>query len=82
MTACPANDAPYVHRMTGRSRFCPCGTTRHDRHAVPECDYSFLGNLYAAWGGTAIPTRVSFRCIKCDALFDSTKDLRVRHANK
>ena len=51
-------------------RSCACGTTGQDRYAVAECDYSFMGNLYAAWGGTAIPTRVSFRCIKCDALFD------------
>lgn len=64
------------------SKACACGTTRFDRHAIPECEYSFVGNLYAAWGGTAIPTRVSFRCVKCDSLFDSTTEPRVRHANR
>lgn len=49
---------------------------------MPECDYSFWGDVYAAWGGTAIPTRVKFRCIECAVVFDSTTDPQVRHAHK
>jgi hypothetical protein len=51
---------------------CRCGTDRNSKYCLKDREYSFLGNLYLLWGGTSIPTRVSFRCIKCGKAFDST----------
>jgi hypothetical protein len=50
---------------------CPCGTTRHDRHATPEREYSTMGAVYLLWGGTSVPSKVSFRCVRCGDVFDS-----------
>jgi hypothetical protein len=50
---------------------CRCGTTRADKHASPECEYSTMGALYLLWGGTSIPVRVNFRCVFCGEIFDS-----------
>ncbi|CAN5627491.1 hypothetical protein BH09MYX1_BH09MYX1_37470 [soil metagenome] len=61
---------------------CRCGTTRDGKYAVPETEHSLLGNLYAAWGGTSIPTRVSFRCVKCGKVFDTSTEAKVRYANR
>ncbi len=53
---------------------CGCGTTRHDRNAVPYCDYSTLGVLYLLWGGTVVPKRVRFGCVLCGKEFDRVTD--------
>ena len=50
---------------------CACGTTRSSRFASPERDYSTLGAIYLLWGGTAYPTRVTFRCLHCGEVFDA-----------
>jgi hypothetical protein len=50
---------------------CACGTTRSSRVAIPERDYSTLGAIYLLWGGTARPTRVTFRCARCGEVFDA-----------
>jgi hypothetical protein len=50
---------------------CACGTTRSSRVAIPERDYSTLGAIYLLWGGTARPTRVTFRCALCGEVFDA-----------
>ena len=73
---------PRASPSVERRRACRCGTTRHDRFAIPEAEYSLLGNLYAAWGGTAIPTRGEFRCVKCNAWFDASTDPEVCRAHK
>jgi hypothetical protein len=51
---------------------CKCGTDRRSKYSVVNRDYTFLGLLYLLWGGTAIPSKVAFRCVKCGALFEST----------
>jgi len=56
---------------------CKCGTTRRSKYSVANRDYSFVGLLYLLWGGTAIPTKVSFRCVKCGALIESSTSRRV-----
>jgi hypothetical protein len=53
---------------------CACGTDRTMRAATPEREYSMLGTMYALWGGTAIPTRVKFRCVHCGVVFDSDSE--------
>ena len=44
------------------------------REATPEREYTFMGTLYALWGGTPVPTRVTFRCVRCGRVFDSDSD--------
>lgn len=60
---------------------CRCGTDRTRREATPERDYSFLGAVYALWGGTSIPSKVSFRCVLCGEVFDSCSDAATRRAH-
>ncbi len=56
---------------------CKCGTDRRSKFSVVDREYTFLGTLYLLWGGTAIPTKVSFRCVKCGAMFDSSTSPRI-----
>jgi hypothetical protein len=51
---------------------CPCGTDRDSRFAVRHREYGFLGTLYLLWGGTSVPSKVTFQCVKCGKTFDST----------
>lgn len=51
---------------------CKCGTERDSKFAVCERQYGSLAILYLVWGGTAVPRKVSFRCVKCGKLFDSS----------
>jgi hypothetical protein len=51
---------------------CKCGTTRDDKHAVAERDYTMFGELYLMWGGTSIPKRVTFKCVLCGQPFEQT----------
>jgi hypothetical protein len=55
---------------------CACGTTRDSKYAVIERQYTTAGTLYLLWGGTAVPERVTFRCVKCAATFDSLRGTR------
>ncbi len=59
---------------------CPCGTDRTAREATPEREYTFLGTLYALWGGTPVPSLVRFRCVHCGVLFDRRADQATRRA--
>jgi hypothetical protein len=56
---------------------CKCGTNRRSKYSVANRDYSFMGLLYLLWGGTAIPTKVAFRCVKCGAIIESTTSRRI-----
>ena len=51
---------------------CKCGTDRDSKYSVRDLDYGFLGVLYLLWGGTSVPRKVTFRCVKCGRVFDST----------
>jgi hypothetical protein len=51
---------------------CACGTDRESKFCVRDREYSFLRTLYLLWGGTSVPTKVSFRCVKCGKTFDVT----------
>jgi hypothetical protein len=39
---------------------------------VRDREYGFFGTLYLLWGGTAVPSKVSFRCVKCGETFEVT----------
>jgi hypothetical protein len=60
---------------------CRCGIDRTRREATPERDYTFLGTLYALWGGTPIPTQINFRCVFCGEVFDSRRDAATCRAH-
>ncbi len=51
---------------------CRCGTDSESRFCVKDREYSFLRTLYLLWGGTSVPTKVSFRCVKCGETFEVT----------
>ena len=51
---------------------CRCGTDRRSKYSVVDREYSFLGMLYLLWGGTSVPVKVAFRCVKCGKWFDSS----------
>jgi hypothetical protein len=56
---------------------CKCGTDRHSKFSVIDRDYTFLGMLYLLWGGTSVPSKVSFRCVKCGSMFESSTAPRI-----
>jgi hypothetical protein len=56
---------------------CKCGTNRTHRAATPERQYTFMGTLYALWGGTSVPSLVEFRC---GVIFDACSDVATRRA--
>jgi hypothetical protein len=60
---------------------CKCGTDRTCREATPERDYTLGGILYALWGGTSVPSRVNFRCVRCGVVFDARSDVATRRAH-
>ena len=59
---------------------CRCGYDRTCREATPEREYTLAGTVYALWGGTPIPSRVSFRCVRCHVVFDSCTDRATMRA--
>jgi hypothetical protein len=61
------NEAP-----TGELPHCKCGTDRDSKFSVCHRQYTFLGILYLMWGGTSVPSKVSFQCVKCGRTFDSS----------
>ncbi len=69
-TVPPEDDAEDVPR-------CKCGTDRLSKFSVVDREYTFLGTLYALWGGTSVPSKVSFRCVKCGAKFESTSTRQI-----
>ncbi len=69
----PSANAPVVEEDTEEAlSSCRCGTNRESKYSVVHREYSFLGTLYLLWGGTSIPSKVSFGCVKCGAIFEST----------
>jgi hypothetical protein len=49
---------------------CKCGTDKGSKYAIVDRQYTFFGILYLLWGGTSVPSRVTFRCVKCGDAFD------------
>ena len=60
---------------------CKCGTDRTKQEATPEREYTFFGTIYALWGGTARPSRVNFRCVRCGVVFDGGSDFETCDAH-
>jgi hypothetical protein len=66
--------APAVYRAGEGDRLptCKCGTDADSKYCVRDREYGFLGTLYLLWGGTSVPNKVSFRCVKCGETFEVT----------
>ncbi len=56
---------------------CKCGTDRRSKFSVVNRDYTFFGTLYLLWGGTSVPSKVTFRCVKCGDVIESTTSQRI-----
>jgi|HubBroStandDraft_2_1064218.scaffolds.fasta_scaffold466485_1 hypothetical protein len=72
--ATPAVAAPVEDELDEPLPTCRCGTDRDSKFCLRDNEYSFVRTLYLLWGGTSIPIKVSFRCVKCGKTFDSTTD--------
>ena len=70
MAEAPSGDAASLPH-------CRCGTDRNSKYAYAGREYSFFGTLYLLWGGTSVPTKVTFTCVKCGNAFDSSTSPRV-----
>jgi hypothetical protein len=67
------NQAPGVDvAATEGPLTCKCGTDADSKFCVRDREYGFLGTLYLLWGGTSVPNKVSFRCVKCGETFEVT----------
>jgi hypothetical protein len=75
----PFEPAPNPYRESALPT-CNCGTNRTHRAATPERQYTFMGTLYALWGGTSVPSLVEFRCVHCGVVFDACSDTATRRA--
>jgi len=53
---------------------CPCGHARGHLKVSAEGVYTFSGYLRLFFGISARPTKVRYRCRRCDKVFDSTVD--------
>jgi hypothetical protein len=69
-----------AYRIPASLPTCRCGTDRTSRAATPERDYSLRGALYAMWGGTSVPSKISFRCVHCGVVFEARSDMATRRA--
>ncbi len=73
MSQAPAPPVPYRDDEEVEALpTCKCGTDSESKFCVKDREYSFLRTLYLLWGGTSVPTKVSFRCVKCGETFEVT----------
>jgi len=56
---------------------CRCGHGRDHYMVSPEGDYTFSGWFRLMFGISACPTRIRYRCRRCDQVFDETTDPEV-----
>lgn len=61
--------------MTNRidlSKFksCSCGATIESETTEVKYDYTPIGWFWQSMGATAIPKEISFKCNKCDKVFE------------
>ncbi|MBK9261733.1 MAG: hypothetical protein IPM54_18270 [Polyangiaceae bacterium] len=60
-----------------QEKSCRCGHNRKHHMVSAEGKYTFSGYLRLFFGISARPTRVSYRCRKCNQTFDSTTSAKV-----
>jgi hypothetical protein len=60
---------------------CRCGHTREHHMISPEYEHTFLGWFCLLFGISARPTRINYRCRRCEQVFDATTDPAVLGKN-
>ncbi len=56
---------------------CPCGHDRNHHMVSGQGTYTWSGWFWVLFGVTTKPTRVSFRCRRCNTHFDESTDQYV-----
>lgn len=64
-----------------KRKTCRCGHDRKHHMVSPEGEYTFSGYLRLMFGISARPTKVKYRCRRCDQVFDSTTSAKVLDAH-
>lgn len=57
-----------------RERVCPCGHGRGHHLVSIDAEYSAFAWFLMFFGISAQPSRLAYRCRKCDTIFDATTD--------
>jgi len=70
MMASMKNDQP----TKAKGRTCACGHGRAHRQVTIDPEYTVGGWFLLLIGVTATPTRLNYRCRRCNEVFDSTTD--------
>jgi len=63
-----------------KGKTCRCGHGRNHHMVSAEGEYTFSGYLRLFFGISARPTRIKYRCRRCDKVFDSTTDPKILDA--
>lgn len=56
---------------------CRCGHDRNHHMVSAEGEYTFSGYLRLFFGISARPTRINYRCRRCDQVFDTTTNPKI-----
>lgn len=79
--ATEANSQEAAPKASPSLPTCKCGNTRLDEGKDPyieaQCEFGTWGWFSLLWGVTATPTRVGFRCRRCNTQFDVSTDPAV-----
>lgn len=60
-----------------KAKTCPCGHDRDHHMVSAEGEYTFSGYLRLFFGISARPTRINYRCRRCDKVFESTTNPKI-----
>jgi hypothetical protein len=60
-----------------KEKTCRCGHNRDHHMVSAEGEYTFSGYFRLLFGISARPTRVNYRCRRCDKVFDSTTNPKI-----
>ncbi|HZS03336.1 MAG TPA: hypothetical protein VFD58_00550 [Blastocatellia bacterium] len=61
------NETPWLKQ-------CRCGFNRHHYLVEPVCRYNFWGMVRLVMGVTAWPIAVSYQCLQCGEIIETTSD--------
>lgn len=70
-----------AYRQLPHTAVCSCGYRRTHYFVGGEAEYTVMGWALLIIGVTPQPTRVIFRCRRCDFVFGETTDSRVLAAH-
>ncbi|MDC0742249.1 hypothetical protein [Polyangium mundeleinium] len=65
---------PTIASSESKARTCACGHGREHHLVSPEGVYTISGYLRLFFGISARPTKVKYRCRRCNEVFSVTAD--------